>query len=62
MSQIVDIQLTPDELRYLISCGAALVQNLPEGSLPTYYHFNRAQIIEFSARMRARLDEAGYDM
>jgi hypothetical protein len=62
MNGTVNVQLTPDELRYVISCGAALVQNLPDGSLPTYCHFSRAQIIEFSARMRARLDEAGYDM
>nr|WP_199047987.1 hypothetical protein [Dyella sp. ASV24] len=62
MDETIDVQLTPNELRYLISCGVALVQNLPEGSLPTYCHFNKAQIVEFSARMRARLDEAGYDM
>lgn len=62
MNDTIDIQLSPGELRYLISCGVALIQNLSEGSLPTYCHFNKAQIIEFSARMRARLDEAGYDM
>ncbi|HEY9133660.1 MAG TPA: hypothetical protein VIM98_18055 [Dyella sp.] len=62
MNETIDIQLTPDELRYLISCGAALVQNLPEASLPTYCHFNKAQIVAFSGRMRARLDDAGYDM
>lgn len=62
MSNAIDVQLSPDELRYVIACGVALLLNVPEASLPTYSHFNKAQIIEFSARMRARLDEAGYDI
>jgi argininosuccinate lyase len=62
MNKTVAVQLTPDDLRYLISCGVALVQNLSEVSLPTYCHFNKAQIIEFSACMCARLNKAGYDM
>lgn len=62
MSDAIDVRLTADELRFVISCGSALLQNIPEGSLPTYTHFSKAQIIEFSGRMRARLDEAGYDM
>lgn len=62
MNETVDVQLTPDELRHLISCGAALLQNLPEDSLPTYCHFNKARIIEFSTRLRTCLDEVGFDM
>ncbi|WP_199101123.1 hypothetical protein [Dyella sp. ASV21] len=62
MSEAIDVRLSPDELRYVIACGAALAQNVPESSLPTYCHFNKAQIIEFSVRMRAQLDDAGYDI
>ena len=62
MNDTINIPLTPDELRYLISCGPALLVNIPQDALPTYCRFDKAQIIEFSMRMRARLDEAGYDM
>ena len=59
---LVSVQLSPDELRYLISCGAALAQNIPEQSLPTYCHFTKAQILAFSARMRSILQEQGLDL
>lgn len=62
MSDGIDIRLSTDELRFVIACGSALLLNVPEASLPTYSHFSKEQIIEFSARMRACLDEAGYDM
>ena len=62
MIDTIDVRLSAEELRYVISCGAALLLNIPEGSLPTYTRFSKAQIIEFSTRMRAQLDEAGYDM
>lgn len=62
MSDTIDVRLTANELRFVISCGSALLLNLPEGSLPTYTHFSKAQIIDFSLRMREQLDQAGYDM
>jgi hypothetical protein len=62
MSGTIDIRLTSDELRFVISCGSALLLNIPEGSLPTYTHFSKAEIIDFSLRMREQLDQAGYDM
>ncbi|MDR3447510.1 hypothetical protein [Dyella sp.] len=62
MGDTIDVRLTADEFRYVISCGSALLLNIPEGSLPTYTHFSKAQIIDFSARMREQFDQAGYDM
>ena len=56
------IEITPEELRYIISCGAALAQNVPEKSLPTYCGFDKQQIVAFSSRMRIELDQAGLDM
>jgi hypothetical protein len=58
----MQIEVTPDELRYLIACGAALAQNIPERSLPTYCGFDKQQIVDFSARMRRELVGAGLDM
>lgn len=62
MIDTIDVRLSVEELRYVISCGSALLQNIPEGSLSTYTRFSKDQIIEFSARIRAQLDEAGHDM
>jgi hypothetical protein len=56
------IEITADELRYIIRCGAALAQNIPVSSLPTYCGFDKNQINDFSGRMRAELDKAGLDM
>ena len=55
--QLVQVELTPDELRYVISAGPALAQHIPEKSLPTYCHFTKQEIIDFSVRMRQRLDD-----
>ena len=52
----MQVEITPDELRYLIACGVALAQNIPEKSLPTYCDFNKQHILEFSRRMRRELD------
>jgi hypothetical protein len=60
--EALEIQLTPDELRYLLSCGTALLQHIPESSLPTYCHFSKPQIAEFSSRIRRIMDEHGLDM
>lgn len=58
----MQIELTADELRYIIRCGAALAQNVPNSSLPTYCGFDKDQIVEFSGRMRDALDKEGLDM
>lgn len=58
----IAVELTPDELRYLVQCGPALAQHIPEKSLPTYCGFTKAQIIEFSHRMRDLIEANGLDM
>jgi hypothetical protein len=58
----LEIRLTAEELRYVVSCGAALLQHIPEKSLPTYTCFSKQQIIEFSIRIRNIMDENGLDM
>ena len=58
----MQIELTADELRYIIRCGAALAQNVPNGSLPTYCGFDKDQIVKFSGRMRDELEKEGLDM
>lgn len=58
-SKKISIELTEQELRYMISCGAALLQNVPEESLPTYCSFSKEQIIDFTIRLRRLADEYG---
>lgn len=58
----VQVALTLDEIRYLISCGAALAQNVPEDALPTYCGFTKRQIFDFSKKIRNELDRFGIDM
>ena len=52
MERKYNIELTESEIEYLISCGSALLQNIPEKSLTTYCDFTKDQIIEFSGRLR----------
>lgn len=59
---MISIEINDDELRYLISCGAALLQNIPEKSLPTYCHFTKDQIIELMIRFREIADSNGVDI
>ncbi len=59
---LINVDLTVEEIRYLVSCGIALAQNIPTKSLPTYCTFNIDQIIEFSKKMRSVMDEHGLDM
>jgi hypothetical protein len=58
----MQIEITAEELRYIIRCGAALAQNVPNTSLPTYCGFDKDQIVEFSGRMRDELEKEGLDM
>jgi hypothetical protein len=58
----IDLKVTPKELRYFISCGLALIENVPESSLPTYCGLSKGEIIEISIRLRAFADEVGVPM
>lgn len=59
---MISIDVTNDELRYLISCGAALLQNIPDKSLPTYCHFTKDQIIDLMIKFREIADANGIDI
>ncbi len=58
----IHLAFTPKELRYFISCGLALVQNVPEDSLPTYCGLSKDEIMELSLRLREVADKLGVDM
>lgn len=58
----IDLKVTPKELRYFISCGLALIENVPENSLPTYCGLNKSEIVDISMRLRAFADELGVHM
>lgn len=58
----IHLEVTYRELRYLISCGLALVQNVPEDSLSTYCGLNKDEILEVSLRLREIADKLGVDM
>lgn len=58
----INIEITRKELRYLISCGLALVQNVPEESLPTYCGLGKEEILEISFRLRGVADQLGVVM
>lgn len=58
----IHLEVTHRELRYFISCGLALVQNVPEGSLPTYCGLNKEEILKVSLRLREVADQLGVDM
>ena len=58
----IHLQVTHRELRYFISCGLALVQNVPEDSLPTYCGLRKDEILEVSLRLREIADQLGVDM
>ncbi|MDO7836616.1 hypothetical protein Q4610_16340 [Sphingobium sp. HBC34] len=58
----VQVNISVDELRYIIRCGAALAQNVPVPSLPTYCGFDKDQIVRFSAKMRDELERIGEDL
>lgn len=56
------MKITPRELRCFISCGLALIQNIPDGSLSAYFGLSEDQIIEVSLRLREAADKLGVDM
>lgn len=58
----IHIEVTHRELRYFISCGLALVQNIPEESLPTYCGLSKDEISVVSLRLREIADQLGVDI
>jgi hypothetical protein len=58
----IHLEVTHRELRYFISCSLALVQNVPEDSLPTYCGLSKDEIMEVSLRLRGIADQLGVDM
>jgi hypothetical protein len=57
-----EVAMSAKELRYLVSCGSALLQNVPEKPLATYTHFTKQEIIDFCKKMRDFMDVNGLDM
>lgn len=53
----ISVNLSEFELRFLLSAGTGLLQNIPEGSLPTYTNFSKEEIMEFSKRIRKIMDQ-----
>ena len=60
--EVYSIDLNHDELRYLVACGFALLQNIPEKSLPTYTTFTKSDIKSFSTKIRSIMDSHDIDM
>lgn len=60
--EFINLEVTHRELRYFISCGLALVQNVPEDSLPTYCGLSKDEILEVSLRLREIADQLGVDV
>ncbi len=58
----IDLKVTPKELRYFISCGLTLIQNIPESSLATYCGLSKEEIVDVSMRLRAVADKLSVDM
>lgn len=61
-SEIIMLKVTPKELRCFVSCGLALIQNVPDDSLSTYCGLNKDEIIEVSLRLREVADNLGVDL
>ncbi|MRH00577.1 hypothetical protein GIY21_09780 [Xanthomonas sontii] len=57
-----NILVTERELRYFISCGIALIQNVPEDSLPNYCGLSKNEIIDVSMRLREFADRKGIEI
>jgi hypothetical protein len=57
-----EIALSAKELRYLVSCGAALLQHIPEKSLATYTNLTKQEIIDFCEKVRDFMDKNNLDM
>lgn len=58
----IELSVTAEELRYLISCGIALVQNVRQEFLPTYCGFTKDEIIGITTKLKKVADDHGIDM
>lgn len=61
-NDVVVVELSAIELRYLVACGYGLIQNIKPESLPTYTTFTKDEIIAFSRKIRRLMDENDIDM
>lgn len=59
---LIPLEVSSRELRYLVSCGLALIQNIPEDSLPTYCGLSKDEIVDISMRLRDIADKVGVNM
>jgi hypothetical protein len=60
--KLVSVQLTESELRYIVSAGYGLLQNIPAKSLPTYTNFTADDIKRFSGKIRSLMDDNDISM
>lgn len=59
---MTSVEITDEELRFFMDCSNALLHLIPDGSLPTYSHFTREQIVDLMIRLREIADENGVDV
>lgn len=60
--EVISLEVSPRELRYLVSCGLALIQNVPEDSLSTYCGLSKDEIVDISMRFKKMVDRFGLRM
>ena len=58
----VNIKLKEREIRYLIRCGVALLQNVSRESVASYCGFTAAEIVEITKKLKLLADENGIEM
>ena len=56
------IEITEEELRFLIRSGDTLIMWVPHQALPTYCNFIKEEIEQFTDKLVAIRDELGIDM
>lgn len=61
-TDLVNLTVTQQELRYFIRCGVALAQHIPSKSLPTCCGMTKDEIIAVSLKLRALADSLDIDM
>lgn len=62
IEEMYSVDLSENELRYLVACGMALLQNIPGKSLSTYTSFEKSDIINFSTKIRDIMEQYNLDM
>lgn len=62
MNKRYALELTENELRYLVAVSFAVAQHVPTKSLPTYTGFTEVEIREFITKVRNFMDQHEIDM